>query len=70
MSSSLYELTINQDENLGYVQVFTHPLSNSVAIEPISSGVDAFNTGEGLIEIAPGEPLEGTISLQLHQKTQ
>lgn len=52
-------LTLWQDAALDWVQVFTtdrytgHPLA--LAIEPLSAPADAFNSGEGLRWVAPGD---------------
>ena len=68
MSSERYTLNIQQSDHLRFVHIFTPEPFNSVAIESVSSGVDAFNTGIGLVEIAPGAQQEGQINLQLQQK--
>ena len=38
-----------------FLQLFTPPDRHSVAIEPMTCNVDAFNNREGLIELDPGE---------------
>ena len=38
-----------------YIQLFTPPYRTSLAIEPMTCMVDAFNNGEGLIRLAPGQ---------------
>jgi aldose 1-epimerase len=38
-----------------FFQVFTPPHGESVALEPMSCNVDAFNNREGLVELAPGK---------------
>jgi aldose 1-epimerase len=40
---------------LNYLQIFTHPDRDSIAIEPVSGNIDAFNNGEGLIVLEPGQ---------------
>ena len=40
-----------------FFQVFTPPHRASVALEPMSCNVDAFNNGEGLASLAPGKTL-------------
>ncbi|MCE7993972.1 MAG: hypothetical protein HEP71_18430 [Roseivirga sp.] len=47
-------LEIWQDENHAYVQVFTPADGNTIAIEPMTCGIDALNTGEGIQVLAPG----------------
>lgn len=42
------------NRGLNYIQVCTAADRRSIAIEPVSCGVNAFNTGEGLIELEPG----------------
>jgi aldose 1-epimerase len=48
----------------GYVQVFTPPefpgRGRAVAIEPMTCPPDALNSGDGLIDLAPGETWNGT----------
>jgi aldose 1-epimerase len=41
-----------------FLQVFTPPYGTSVALEPMTCNVDAFNNGEGLATLASGELLE------------
>ena len=67
LSSDRYALKVSQQEPLSFVQVFTS-IRNSMAIEPVSSGIDAFNTGIGLIRIGAGEMLEGTMAIELSEK--
>lgn len=40
-----------------FVQLFTPPMRSSIAIEPMTCNVDAFNNGEGLLEVTPGETM-------------
>ncbi len=46
-----------------YLQVFTPPHRQSIALEPMSCNIDAFNNGQGLWTLAPGAV--GTASIQL-----
>ncbi|TXB63118.1 aldose 1-epimerase [Phaeodactylibacter luteus] len=46
-----------------YVQLFTPPHRNCLAIEPMTCNIDAFNNGEGLWRLAPGE--EGSTAFGL-----
>ncbi|MEL7222639.1 MAG: hypothetical protein AAGJ93_15055 [Bacteroidota bacterium] len=41
-----------------YLQVFTPPYGTSVALEPMTCNVDAFNNGEGLVTLQSGELIE------------
>lgn len=43
------------DRGLNYIQVCTAPDRRSIAIEPVGCGLNAFNTGEGLVMLEPGE---------------
>src|SRR5699024_11824990 len=38
----------------------------SVAIEPMTCAVDAFNTGDGLLRLAPGAEFTGTWGITVH----
>lgn len=49
------EIEIHADESYPYLQVYTPPHRNSIAIENISSVPDAFNNGIGLKILPPGE---------------
>jgi aldose 1-epimerase len=49
------QLTISANENYPYLQVYTPPHRNSIAIENLSSIPDAFNNHIGLIVLAAGE---------------
>ena len=45
------------DETLPWVQVYTNPTRDAIAVEPMTCGPDAFNEGPtraGLITLAPG----------------
>ena len=41
-------------QDFPYFQVFTPPHRSSVALEPMSCTVDAFNNGGGLVRLMPG----------------
>jgi aldose 1-epimerase len=55
------EITVWMDNAFGHVQLFTGDglpepeRRRSVAIEPMTCAPDAFNSGDGLIVLAPGE---------------
>ncbi|MBG6239124.1 aldose 1-epimerase [Mycetocola sp. CAN_C7] len=57
-------VTVWGDENFAYWQVFTTELypgqSKAVAIEPMTAPADAFNSGQGLKWLAPGETWEAS----------
>ncbi|MDX1666099.1 MAG: aldose 1-epimerase, partial [Saprospiraceae bacterium] len=45
----------NGGDKYNFIQLFTPPYRSSLAIEPMSCNIDAFNNGEGLIDLSPGE---------------
>lgn len=45
----------NQTGAYQFVQLFTPPMRKSIAIEPMTCNVDAFNNQDGLITLNPGE---------------
>lgn len=46
-----------------YLQVFTPPSRNCIALEPMSCNVNAFNNQEGLLELAPDECFEASVGV-------
>ncbi|MEZ0485077.1 aldose 1-epimerase [Fibrella aquatica] len=58
-------LEITQSDSLGYVVVYTPDRRDSIAIEPQTANVNAFNNGEGLTVLQPGDTLSGQIGVQL-----
>jgi aldose 1-epimerase len=59
------EVTVWVDEAWKYVQLFTGDTKPDVArralaVEPMTCPANAFNTGEGLIRLEPGETFSGT----------
>lgn len=52
-------------DGYGYLQVFTHPDRTSLALEPMTCNVDAFNNGEGLVTLAPGAAFGGQFGLRV-----
>jgi len=59
-------VTLWMDEAYGYVMVFTGDTlpedrrRRGVAVEPMTCAADAFNSGDGLVTLGPGEALTGT----------
>lgn len=51
-------------KKFNYLQVFTPPYGSSVALEPMTCNVDAFNNGDGLVSLAPGEELRAKAGVQ------
>ena len=49
------EVEIHTDESYPYLQIYTPPDRNSIAIENISGAPDAFNNDMGFKTLAPGE---------------
>ena len=39
----------------GWLQVFIPPIGGGMALEPVSCDIKAFNTGEGLTVLEPGQ---------------
>ncbi|RYF77556.1 MAG: aldose 1-epimerase [Cytophagaceae bacterium] len=58
-------LEITQSDSLGYIVVYTPSRRDSIAIEPQTASVNAFNNGDGLTILNPGETLSGEIKVQL-----
>jgi len=52
-------------QKFNYIVVYTPPDRRSVAIEPLTSNVDAFNNGEGLIVLEPGSVFSGSYGCYL-----
>jgi aldose 1-epimerase len=46
-----------------YFQVFTPPHRESIALEPMTCNVDAFNNKNGLVTLASNETWEGKIEI-------
>lgn len=48
-----------------HLQVFIPPDRQSIALEPVSCGINAFNTGENLLGLAPGDTCRFTCGVHL-----
>jgi len=48
-----------QDSGFPFLQVFIPPAKQSIALEPMTCNIDAFNNGEGLRMLRPGEIMRG-----------
>ncbi|MGB1240873.1 MAG: aldose 1-epimerase [Chitinophagales bacterium] len=59
------KLTYFQDPIFPYFQIFIPPHRKSVAIEPMSCNIDAFNNGEGLTVLEKGESWKGSFGVGL-----
>ena len=59
-------LIVSQDTAVfPFLVVYTPERRDRIAIEPITANVNAFNTGEGLRVLEPGETWSGTIGVRL-----
>lgn len=52
-------------QKFNYLVVFTPVARDNIAIEPLTSNVNGFNNGHGLIKLAPAETTRGTIRVWL-----
>ncbi len=59
------KLTYFQDSIFPYFQIFIPPHRKSVAIEPMSCNIDAFNNGEGLLVLEKGKSWKGSFGVGL-----
>ncbi|MCB0593663.1 MAG: hypothetical protein H6557_26140 [Lewinellaceae bacterium] len=65
------ELAYRQDVGpgkFGYLQLFTPPHRNALALEPMSCNIDAFNSGEGLIRLEPGESASASFGFSFNKR--
>ena len=53
------------DQHYPFLQIYTPPHRNSIAIENLSAAPDAFNNGLGLLILKPGESQSFTVLYQL-----
>jgi aldose 1-epimerase len=70
LSSNVGTLTCWQETGTGkwnFVQVFTPPHRMSIAIEPMTCNVDAFNNKDGLTILQPNETLEGRFGVKFEK---
>jgi len=51
------------NDDFPYFQVFTPPHRTSIALEPMSCTIDAFNNGGGLVRLAPGATWSASMEL-------
>jgi aldose 1-epimerase len=68
--SNIGTLTCWQETGAGkwnFVQVFTPPHRMSIAIEPMTCNVDAFNNKDGLTILQPNETLEGRFGVRFEK---
>ncbi len=65
LSNNKVQLIITPDEAYPFLQVYTPPHRNSIAIENLSGAPDCFNNEMGLLHIPPSQMVEFTTSYQL-----
>ena len=71
LASEHGQLTFWQEtgfQKWNFLQVFTPPHHKSVAIEPMTCNIDAFNTGDGWVLLKPSESLSGTFGVRFKKK--
>jgi aldose 1-epimerase len=71
LSSALGTLTCWQETGAGkwnFVQVFTPPHRKSIAIEPMTCNVDAFNNQDGLVLLTPKGTIQGRFGVNFEKK--
>lgn len=56
-----------QDKSYPHLQVYTPESRKSIAIEPMSAATDAFNSGEDLTVLQPGEEFKGAYGVFLEK---
>ncbi len=54
------------ERGMNFMQVYTSPDRKSLAVEPMSCGIDAFNTGEGLVNLEPGQTFSGVFGVRVY----
>ncbi|MEO9966209.1 MAG: hypothetical protein ABJF11_10495 [Reichenbachiella sp.] len=62
-----FELEIwqdSEDKKYKYVQIYTPPDRKSIALEPVTCAPNAFNTGQGLIELKPNEKVSMSFGIK------
>ncbi len=50
-----------------FLQVFTPPYRGAIALEPMTCNIDAFNNGDGLLEVLPGAIVQARFDLAFSQ---
>lgn len=68
---SSYKISIWQESGnnkYNYLVLYTPPDRKSIAIEPMTSSIDAFNNKDGLIILKPGETWSASMGFSLQKK--
>jgi len=63
------EITMEFNKSMKFLQMFTPPTRQSIAIEPVTSNINVFQNGDGLLIIKPGESFSTIIKIMLTQTT-
>lgn len=63
--NDVYEIEMRHTGGENFFQLFTPDHRKSLAIEPMTATIDAFNNGEGLLELAPKENYIWTVHTQI-----
>lgn len=58
-------IEIWQDTNYGFIQIYTSPNRESIAIEPMSCNINAFQSNDGLSVLAAGESFSGEFGVRM-----
>ena len=53
------------DQKYNFLQIYTPPDRQSIAIEPMTSNTNSFNTGDGLITLEPNEKFQASFGIKL-----
>lgn len=61
------QLSYFQDKAFPYFQIYIPPHRKSIAIEPMSCNIDAFNNGEGLTLLKVGQTWKGSFGVALSE---
>ncbi|MEI6410279.1 MAG: hypothetical protein WCR52_12905 [Bacteroidota bacterium] len=65
LETAAHKLTVTADAaQCPFFQVFTPPHRESIALEPMSCNVDAFNNADGLCILHPGETWKSAMTVQ------
>ncbi|MEO1009680.1 MAG: hypothetical protein AAFX53_00145 [Bacteroidota bacterium] len=51
--------------DFGFLQIYTPPQKNVIALEPMTCGINAFNTGIGLRELGAGDSFDAYVAINL-----
>lgn len=57
--------TLFQDKTMNYLQIYTPPDRQSIAIEPMSCAPDAFNNGLGLVTLMPNKSINNYFGIRV-----